>query len=270
MEDKMIYRQEEIELAKDVAVKAVQKSAFSSRGKEFLLSKLAYTLQISTNPTNDGDIPVGASKFGGLPDLPSHLDWPTYDHQVGGKTPMCFVGQIHLPDVKPYDYHQVLPERGWLYFFDSMEAEFFQVYFYEGGGENLQRTNLPGGLEDNILEIFSSCTLRLRPVWTLPAWPPRELDLYFKEHEHIGIDDMELIELYEQFREEVQGNRYSHQMFGYCWSWDDVEDHLLLLVETDKNTNMIWGDSGCMHYMIKPHQLAQKRFDQVENWEYSS
>ncbi|MER7333290.1 MULTISPECIES: YwqG family protein [unclassified Micromonospora] len=266
----MTYQQEEIELAKDVAVQAIQKSAFSSRGKEFLLSKLAYTLLITTSRTDDADIPIGTSKFGGLPDLPSHLDWPTYDCSSSGKTPMCFVGQIHLPDVKPYDYHQVLPERGWLYFFDSVVDGISQVHFYEGDQESLQRTNLPDELEENILEIFDSCTLRFRPAWDLPGWRPEELDLDFKEHEYIGIDDIEFSGLYSKLREEVQGNRYSHQMFGYCWSWDDVEDHLLLLVETDKNANMMWGDSGCMHYMIKPHQLAQKRFDQVESWMYSS
>lgn len=266
----MNTQQKELELAKEMAMKTVQESAFSEKGKEFLLSKLAYTLQISTNPTDEKNIPIGSSKFGGLPDLPSELEWPTYNCPIRGETPMSFIGQIYLPDVKPYDYHQVLPDRGWIYFFDSVEEQdLFQVYFYEGPKEKLQRTSLPDELRGKIWEIFHSCTLRFRPVWTLPAWQPIEIhDL--KEHEYMRIDNDELMEVYEQLRVEIQGNRYSHQMFGYCWSWDEVEDYLLLLVDSDEHTNMCWGDAGCLHFMIKPDQLAQKRFDQVESWLYST
>lgn len=150
------------------------------------------------------------------------------------------------------------------------EHDLFKVYYYEGPKERLQRVNLSDELKKNVWEIFNSCTLRFRPVWTLPAWQPRELDLDLKEHECMGIDEYELIEVYEQLRDKIQGNRYSHQMFGYCWSLDHVEDYLLLLVDGDDNTNMSWGDGGCLHFMIKPDQLAQKRFDQVESWMYSS
>jgi uncharacterized protein YwqG len=185
---------------------------------------------------------------------------------------MCFVGQIHLPDVKPYDHHQVLPERGWLYFFDSVVDGCSQVHFYEGGKEGLRRTSPPDELAANLLEVFNSCTLRFRPAWTLPewGWEAEGLDLDFRKQVRTELDDTELGDLYDQLLKEFPRGGYYHQMFGYCWSFGQVEDHLLLLVDTDENTNMTWGDSGCMHYMIKAHQLAQKRFDQVESWMYST
>lgn len=84
----MICRHKEIEPAKQAAMATIQKSDFSQQGKEFLLSKLAYTLQIQTHRADEDDIPVGASKFGGMPDMPPHLEWPVYNCPIQGK-PLC-------------------------------------------------------------------------------------------------------------------------------------------------------------------------------------
>ena len=55
---------------------------------------------------------VGASRLGGLPDLPAGVPWP----RVGG-VPMLFLAQIDLTHASLLDGCGVLPRHGWLLFF---------------------------------------------------------------------------------------------------------------------------------------------------------
>lgn len=66
---------------------------------------------------DEADIPIGASKMGGSPDVPEGFEFPTWNGQY-----LSFVAQIRLSDAKPYDVENLLPARGMLYFF----FEFFQ------------------------------------------------------------------------------------------------------------------------------------------------
>jgi len=60
----------------------------------------------------DTQIPVGASKLGGSPDLPPDFIWPQWDC-----TPLTFIGQFNLSDVAPFDVERALPVTGILSFF---------------------------------------------------------------------------------------------------------------------------------------------------------
>ena len=56
---------------------------------------------------------TGASRFGGLPDLPSSADWPD---NLG--TPLTFLGQLRIADLpSSLDGLGILPDRGTLAFF---------------------------------------------------------------------------------------------------------------------------------------------------------
>jgi hypothetical protein len=65
-----------------------------------------------------GALPRGASKLGGLPDLPEPLAWP----QVDGM-PMGFVGQFNLAEITQYPAAAVLPTDGMLFFFSNSLPE---------------------------------------------------------------------------------------------------------------------------------------------------
>ena len=60
------------------------------------------------------EIPVGASKLGGCPDLPAGMSWFYTPHT---DVPMSFVAQVNFAEAAPYDTEHQLPERGILYFF---------------------------------------------------------------------------------------------------------------------------------------------------------
>ena len=58
------------------------------------------------------DFPIGVSRFSGLPDLPTHVDWPTCP-----AGPIPFLAQVNLGELPQAPSRELLPPRGMLYFF---------------------------------------------------------------------------------------------------------------------------------------------------------
>ena len=58
------------------------------------------------------DPPPGASKIGGLPNLPKDMDWP-----LCAGEPLLFLAQIDLAEAAPFDSSRLLPPSGFLWFF---------------------------------------------------------------------------------------------------------------------------------------------------------
>ena len=80
---------------------------------EAQLVKLARpSIRMTCTAVRDEDLPVGASKLGGLPDLPPDFQWPHW-----GAKPLTFIGQFKLSEIASYDTARLLPKIGWLYFF---------------------------------------------------------------------------------------------------------------------------------------------------------
>src|SRR5438105_4463467 len=68
-----------------------------------------------------GEVELGASKFGGDPDLPAGVTWP-----LGFDVPMEFVAQVRLGDITAYDLEHVFPKSGLLlFFYNSLWATSF-------------------------------------------------------------------------------------------------------------------------------------------------
>ena len=69
---------------------------------------------IQTQPIDEDSIPIGGSKFGGHPDLPKELPWPTVSDG-----PLGFLGQINFNEIQnslASEYFG-LPEQGLLLLF---------------------------------------------------------------------------------------------------------------------------------------------------------
>lgn len=127
-----------------------------------------------------GDIPVGASKMGGFPDLPPNMEYPVMSGytmkwlkgQNAGTTEryeesaMQLVAQINLFELaeSEADIEKLLPERGILYIFWSGEIsplesddwteytldnpenkDYFKVIWWDGDMSKLKRTFPPCG-----------------------------------------------------------------------------------------------------------------------------
>lgn len=120
----------------------------------------------------NSSVPVGASKFGGFPDLPPEIPYPTMSGYTGNwgdrkeryeKSAMQLVAQINLAELAEYDKDDLLPHTGILYFFWSGEiapihsknrfyegiaddpdnADIHKVIWYNGDLSALKRTEPP-------------------------------------------------------------------------------------------------------------------------------
>jgi uncharacterized protein YwqG len=108
-------------------------------------------IRIEPTMVDEKTIPIGASKLGGRPDLPSGFVWPERD----GK-PLGFLAQFNLAQVGPFDIEKALPPSGMLYiFFDftnghgGLEAGdqgAWQVISAPEGSASVVRAAWPGNL----------------------------------------------------------------------------------------------------------------------------
>ena len=107
------------------------------------------SVHIATAPAPDeSKIPVGASKFGGVPDVPAGFVWPMWQNK-----PLSFMGQIRLGDVAPFDTEQLLPTSGWLHFFYDVGWVGFPA------PDNRENTELQDSLAHLTLGVFYVHTL---------------------------------------------------------------------------------------------------------------
>ncbi len=74
-----------------------------------LAEALEYVIAIERD---DGEAPLGGSKYGGRPHLPDDLEWPTHD----GK-PMYLLVQLALAELAAADVSGLVPPRGIVYAF---------------------------------------------------------------------------------------------------------------------------------------------------------
>ena len=123
------------------AVEHVLQAPALARVAPELRPLVRWSIRIEAARPSDNDLPVGASKFGGAPDLPAGLAWPVYTPPPGAgvsifpgakpppppHTPIPLVAQIRLSDVAPFDHEHALPRTGWLSFF-SDPFGMWQVY----------------------------------------------------------------------------------------------------------------------------------------------
>ena len=99
---------------------------------------------------------LGASRLGGLPDLPAGMAWPERD---GGL--LTFIGQINLGEVPRLP--TPLPENGILYFFLGVDEPAsniaHEVRFWNGPADQLRRPEAP----DESAFLNEDCTV-FRPA----------------------------------------------------------------------------------------------------------
>ena len=68
----------------------------------------------------DTELPVGASKLFGTPDVYDGFEWPSIEID-GEEYDMPFIGQINLKEASKYDKDGLLPKEGMLYFFYDLD-----------------------------------------------------------------------------------------------------------------------------------------------------
>ncbi|WP_394827879.1 YwqG family protein [Pendulispora albinea] len=249
-------------------------------------------LRIAATPADLATLPIGASRFGGAPDVPAIFVWPT----CAGR-PLTFLAQLDLSEVNAPG----LPPRGFLlFFYDVIELPFdvapgdpaASVLFLDVDRSTLVRRAHPpidpeGG-------PFAGCRLAFRPVVDLPTIGDAVL-----EAAGIALDEREY-EAYEKvavsLSEVETPNRY-HHLLGYPQTMQSemrtalqsaangissedararrdallrdavAEWQLLLQIDTDDDEEdgpgWMWGGCGRLYFWIRTSDLEARAFDQV-------
>ncbi len=113
---------------------------------------------------------TGSSKFGGAPDLPASIKWPLYKG-----TPMGFIAQINLTEVKAFDRDDLLPPKGFLYFFIFIDKENYpsameeyRVIYFDGNVSSLKKRAYPEALKE--YARFGESSLEFIEYYSLPSY----------------------------------------------------------------------------------------------------
>ncbi len=212
-------------------------------------------------------LPLGASRFGGLPDLPPGAAWPERDG-----VPMEFVAQFRLADLPPSE----LPRTGSLLFFYNSQwqttdwaegAPVCAVLHHEGADDALIRTPAPSveyqseyvdqpypapwvhGLATLSFETYAAI-----PGGKSPFVDPATHDWY---HDWRCLDGLCPPSPFNSLLGYVDGQDYvdAHQ--------NGTDDRLLLKVDSDDCAEFQWGDCDALYYLIPKQALAARDWSQV-------
>lgn len=232
-----------------------------------------------SRPADERDVPVGASKLGGHPDLGPALYWPS-----AGGSPLCFVAQVNLAEVHPFDAGELLPAEGLLSFFydavhqpwgyDRLHRASWAV-LYEPLGARLARQFPDAGA---VVAGFPCLRLRPEPEMTSVPWESADMAALALTHDQreayadlLEPDDSVAHRLLGH-PDPIQGDMQSecHEVWqatviARSWGHSVVPTdwRLLLQIDSEPEAHMTWGDAGRLYYWIPRQALAQRDWDQV-------
>jgi uncharacterized protein YwqG len=240
------------------------------------------SIRLLTKPIDEANMPIGASRLGGLPDLPAHISWPAWQG-----VPQSFVAQLRLEELQAYDIQKLLPPKGMLWFFYAAQQDIYgddpankgawQVLFAESGLEHLQRLSAPTQLSQDAR--FKPCALSYASELTLAVQPELEIPgLQWDNNQQKKYDTV-----FAAFHKDDDFSIPHHRMFGFAdvlqddmreqsqlyslgiTDWDSPEAQklaqsandwqLLLQVDTDETIGMRWASSGRLYYWLKAADL---------------
>ncbi len=226
---------------------------------------------ITAQATSDEEIPVGASKCGGYPDLPPEIPYPTLsafsaefknDTESYPESAMQLAAQINLAEAAPYDKDGALPRSGMLYIFWSGEIDLadaegwvkytfggenrepFKVIYYDGDKSSLSRTEPPCPYHTKYFD---------KPI------EPLRFSFGCKYEYGISEYEEELEELYD---EDGEFTADGSKLLGYpkgSMNVDKPSRRETNLFQFDYKMGSIWG----LYWYIGRQDLKEKKFSAV-------
>ena len=184
-----------------------------------LLAKNSINLEIA----GDAEYELGATRFGGQPDVPSDFIWPTYEGKgydnVVKKRPLSFLAQFNCEKLAKYDKENLLPNHGVLSFFyetisqcwgfDPQDKGCARVYWFEDIS-SLASAAFPKDLTEDCR--FPMLRIVMNSQTSYPSWD----DLIKLKPEVESVDD----DVYEEAERILHGEE-SNQ-FSQLLGWPDV------------------------------------------------
>lgn len=177
--------------------------------KEALQAAESREIRVTAEPAEE-ELPVGADRIGGMPDVPEGFEWPRYETVLGDgepvTVPLAFLGQFDLAGLWAPDLEGRLPQDGLLsIWYDLSTCPMGYGPEDRGGvrvfrfteGEKLVRINAPEDLPEE--SVIDACRVTLQEEMSLPAFPDFEIpadweeelvgSVYERSRELLGYDE---------------------------------------------------------------------------------
>jgi uncharacterized protein YwqG len=263
-----------------------------------IAAHLMPAVRLVTWPIADDRLPLGASKFGGRPDLQRGTPWPAWQNRSGSTRPLRFFAQVDLAAAAqaapaPLD----LPVSGLLSFFADFDQEddsgISGLFSWEQPGAAVIHS--PADVELQRLEspvpTLGSAAFAMVPAWTWPQEPPSEIELADAEFDALD----ELDRAYESHLQGVAGHWRldgRHQLAGHarhiqhpveeevvqaragCFDsgdfdrarWEAAKSQvpdwrLILQIDSDDGLDVMWGDVGTLYWAARRDDARADRWD---------
>jgi uncharacterized protein YwqG len=273
--------------------KAGVRAAFVAAGLSRVLKDIDFlakdSIRLHAKLAGEYDLSIGASRIGGVPDVPPDFKWPERN-----EVPQSFIAQLYLEEVHPYDIHGVLPSRGMLWFFYDAKQETYGADPADRGGwrvmfsddySELQRIAVPDKLPAESqfkacsVSFASEATLSQSPQLDIPDfdWTDDEVQKYetllstFPTPEEHGAVRHQLLGNPQTIQDDM---RLECQLASHGVT--DINDpqakelskgasewQLLLQIDTDEDMGMRWGDAGMIYYWLRASDLQKRAFYDV-------
>jgi uncharacterized protein YwqG len=278
-------------------------SALSEAGLDRVTEKIVGLARpcchIRRTLTPEEQIPTGASKFGGSPDVPAGFAWPHIEGH-GAPEAMEFVAQVRLADV-PAPLPEPVPRSGLLSFFTRWDEG--RVFYYPEG-TRLQRTPgpnppvppAPSGFWQRVRASIKANpdprhTYRACAIAFSPGLSP--VDGGSSTFDTLKLSEGDS-EAYIELCESSWNDAPKHQLFGHASPvqnemelecdfhrrgekerWDLPPERfiaaardwvLLMQVDSDDGKDgpgWMWGDLGIVYFWIHREDLKAGAFDKV-------
>jgi uncharacterized protein YwqG len=277
---------------------AVLAQAELSRLAQPILAAAQPAVLVELLPDSAGDLPLGASKIGGDPDLPAAYPWPTWHYR-----PLGFLAQFDLSAASAYDLEGLLPRDGLLsFFYDLVDTPWGYDPAHRGSshiayfpaGTPLSRHASPDQ------ELRLPCAAAIFSPWlTAPAWGSQAYDQLAAQARFTKDEADRYFDLHSQLLAAYRqtGSETFHQLLGhannvqddmqleaelvtnglYCGDQSGYRHHrrkqleqqsphwqLLFQLDSEEDRGMMWGDMGRLYYWVKRDDLLNRRF--AEHW----
>lgn len=252
-------------------------------------------IHMTRTPTPDDNMAVGASKLGGLPDLPQGFSWP-----YRGEKPLTFIGQFNLAEIAPYDIEAILPKRGLLsFFFEADEVPWgeydqrdgWHISYIEDANIGLVRTAHPvhQGAWGQIKPLPAH-SLTFAQKWSLPlgdgpweaAYDPQNSPMQYESywdmwalaypepHHHLlgypfpvqGNVIRECVVQSGQIKLGSQTQPQSYRDEQKAYISDQMQQwQFLFEIDSDASLDVMWGDMGTLYICIPRASLEARQFE---------
>lgn len=258
------------------AIQELIEQAGLSRVRDGLERLMKPSIRLTLRPADEANIPVGASKFGGLPDLSPGAEWPrcadlppeegfgyVEKQCLGG--PLWFLGQVNLADTAPLDTENALPRSGLLSFFAAIQRDGFpcdgvtpdcwRVLYHNGDLSALRRTPVPP-VPDALREALAQGSPLPGGYTSTPCAVEFSLSYTLPSHPDVGMTEEEADRYWEAFWNVFHGEDEArrHQILGYegplqgstgemagaCEATDIEEDEFTALLQDGDDSAEWW------------------------------